>query len=84
MIQKIEYDQGTVHIMSVFGKDDIALYSESKGTLLDVIQSLELAGVAEDKDFDDLSIKEDPNGHYRLIIDRPTFCMWLGFEVLNY
>lgn len=84
MIQKIEYSEGTIHIMSVFGKENVALYSESKATLMDVIQSLELAGVAEDKDFDDLSIKEGPDGHYRLTIDRPTLCMWFGFEVLNY
>jgi hypothetical protein len=66
----------------------IIVVSRSREALLSMINSIELAGTAEDEDFDDLyiySLMDDQlRLSYELVIDRSTLKLWFNFEIEHY
>jgi hypothetical protein len=63
----------------------ITIASRDMGTLLSMIETIELAGTHADKDFDDISILlNEELGYFEMLIDRVTLNLWFEFEVQNY
>lgn len=83
---KIEYDGGTIGTAAhPTDPNLIIVWSFRRDTLMEVVSSLELAGVAEGLDFNDLFVAHDhARGCYEMHLDRATFALWFQFEVLNY
>jgi hypothetical protein len=65
----------------------VTIKSEFRDALEELVGTIELAGVAEGKDFSDIVIEEEATdyffSHY-IEIDLATLALYLQFEVLNY
>ena len=82
----ITYSSGSLRT-EPFPKDaDLLRVIGHADVLSDMVTSIELAGVAEDLDFDDLAVTVlvPEENLCELILDRATFVLWFQFEVLNY
>lgn len=68
--------------------DNVTVSSESRESIEDFLATLELAGVADDRDFSDLEIEEDGSPNYDLLyfveITKSDLALYLQFEILNY
>lgn len=69
--------------------DNVSVVSESRESIEDFLATLELAGVADDRDFSELLIEEDGyDAHYDPIyfveITKSDLALFLQFETLNY
>lgn len=87
---KLETEEGKV--WTVPHESDpakIIVASNHRSTLLSMLSSIELAGVAQGYDYDDLAIyrTDSDDGyshHYEMVLDRGTLVLWFDFEILNY
>lgn len=66
----------------------IIVVSKTRETLLSMVNSIELAGTAEGRDFDDLYIYalEDDQLKiwYEMVLDRDTLKLWFSFEIEHF
>lgn len=66
----------------------IIVVSRSREALFSMVESIELAGVAEGVDFDDFyiySLMDDQlRLWYELVLDRTTLKLWFNFELEHY
>lgn len=68
--------------------DLIIVASQHRSSLLAMVQSIELAGVSEGNDYDDLAVyradSPESTHYYELVLDRTTLALWFSFEVHHY
>lgn len=83
---RFESDLGVFWTTPHRDPDRIRVCSPSEQTLRNMLLVIELAGVGEGNDFDDLYIGEpqSEDAPYTLDIDRATLVLWFQFETLNF
>jgi len=67
--------------------ESVIVKSEYKDSIEEFIGTLELAGVADGRDFSDITIREGDNGwdvYPYIQIHKADLALFLQFEVLNY
>ena len=67
--------------------DNVQIRAEFRDSLEEFLATLELAGVADDRNFEDLEIEEGSNSYdefFFLDITKSDLALYLQFEVLNY
>lgn len=83
---RLETDVGIFWTSPHPDPDRVLLRSLSYSTLRNILSVIELAGVGDGNDYDDLYIVGTPEGDgpFTLDIDRATLVLWFQFETLNF
>lgn len=80
-------DHGYDFVPDLLAPDNVLVKSEFRDSLEELLETLQLAGVAEGKNFEDITIEEDFTDYgtqYYIEIDKGTLALYLQFEILNY
>lgn len=79
---------GTLDILPHETDDNLIIVTTPTRHVLELmVDSIELAGRADDLDFDDLAIYINTRSiihKYELVLDRSTLALWFGFEIHHY
>lgn len=74
-------------VPDLLSPDNVQVRSEFRDSLEEFLATLELAGVADDRDFSEIEIEEGSNYYdvfFFIDITKSDLALYLQFEVLNY
>jgi hypothetical protein len=80
-------DHGYDIFPDLLSPDNVQVRAEFKDSLEELVATLELAGVADDRDFTELQIEEGSNDYdtfFFIDITKSDLALYLQFEILNY